>query len=50
MHVQSTKQLGNGEDRLEGKLDSWLDDDITCTQYKNLIQWIMERMDYKGKE
>ena len=43
-----TSYKATGEDRPEGKLESGLDD-ITCTQYKNLIKWIMERMDYKGK-
>ena len=31
--VSSTRQLDNGEDRVEGKQDSWLDE-ITCTQYR----------------
>ena len=47
--ASSTRQLDNGEDRLEEKLDNWLDD-ISCTQYRNLIYRIMEMMDYKGKE
>ena len=49
LHGPHARQLDNGEDRPEGKLESGVDD-ITCTQYKNLIEWIMERMDYKGKE
>ena len=37
LHGPHTRQLDNGEDRPEGKLESGLDD-ITCTQYKNLIK------------
>ena len=37
LHGPHTRQLVNGEDRPEGKLESGLDD-ITCTQYKNLIK------------
>ena len=33
-HLTCTRQLDNGENRLEGKLDSWPND--TCTQHKNL--------------
>ena len=34
--ASSTRQLDNGEDRLEDKQDSCLDD-ISCTQYRNFI-------------
>ena len=35
--ASSTRQLDNGENRVEVKQDSWLDE-ITCTQYRNLIK------------
>ena len=37
LHGPHTRQLDNGEDRPEGKLEGGLDD-MTCTQYKNLIK------------
>ena len=37
LHGPHTRQLDNGEDRPEGKLESGLDD-ITCTQYEKLIK------------
>ena len=33
-HATCTRQLDNGENRLEGKLDSLVND--ACTQHKNL--------------
>ena len=33
-HATCTRQLDDGENRLEGKLDSW--PNVTCTQHKNL--------------